>query len=114
MLPTAGEAFAEDSVVEAWGGRLAAVLDTVEQRGGTIRSLGRPPGEEAHREANQVILDSAVLMSSGEEQTTLLVIASPGEGVMIEDIVTRAERLGVETLRIDPRRVGQGGLAAPG
>ena len=53
-------------------------------------------------------------MSSGEEQTTLLVIASPGEGVMIEDIVTRAERLVVESLRIDPRRVGQGGLAAPG
>jgi hypothetical protein len=111
VLPTALRAFAQDSVEPAWRGRFAAVLGAV-QLGGTVRPLDRPAGADAYREANQAILDTALSISSGAVLTSLLVIGSPGEGAMVEDIVRRAKRLGLQTLRIDPRLLGKANFTA--
>ena len=102
VLPTTREIFREDSVEPAWRHRFDALLDAVEERGGTIRTLDLEPTEDAYRRANKVILDRAAEIADADQRVTLLVVAAPGQGQMIEDILRLAELSDVPALRIDP------------
>jgi len=102
VLPTAREVFAQDSVEPAWRDRFEAVLEEVERRLGTIRTLDRDPGEAAYRAANQAILDTAARLAVGGQRSVALVVAREGEGQMVEDLLRRARLAGQPALRIDP------------
>ena len=101
VLPTAREVFVDDSVEEAWRARFEAVLDEVTDRGGTIRSLDREPGEAAYQAANQAFLDAAGELAV-DGDVAVLVVAHEGEGQMIEDLLARARERGIPSRRIDP------------
>ena len=102
VLPTAPETFRADSVAPEWRDRFDAVLSEAVRRGGTLTGLGLPAGQDAYRRGNQAILEMAVGFQDQDERLVVLVIASPGEGRMIEDLVGRAELRGLPILRIDP------------
>ena len=91
ILPTTREVFRDDSVTPDWQPRFDTALEEIESRGGTVESLGLEPGEAAYRRANQAMLDRAGTLADDGERAAALVIARPGEGEMIKDLVTRAE-----------------------
>lgn len=101
VLPTAVAVFAEESVEPAWRDRFAAVLEEVDVRGGTIRTLDAEPGE-TYREANQAIIDTTTRLGRGAAHTLAVVVASEGEGPMVEDLLKRAGAAGMASRRIDP------------
>jgi len=102
VLPTTRDVFREDSVLPDWRDRFDTALETVERRGGRIQTLDLEPGAAAYRRANQVILDRAAALAAGEQRRAAVVIARPGEGQMIEDLLHRAKLDDVPVLRIDP------------
>ncbi len=106
VLPTAPETFRADSVALEWRDRFDAVVSEAVRRGGTLNGLGLPPGQDAYRRGNQAILEKAVGFQDQDERLVVLVIASPGEGRMIEDLVGHARLRGLPILRIDPAADG--------
>ena len=69
---------------------------------GTVTGLGLPPEDEAYRRCNQAILDTAAACQGNGERLALVVVASPGEGRMVEDLIGRAKRRRLPVLRVDP------------
>lgn len=102
VLPTRPETFRQDSVQPLWRDRFDGVLAEVVSRGGTVTGLGLSPGQDAYGSANQAILDMAVGFQERDERCVVLVVASPGEGRMVEDMVARARSHGLPVVRIDP------------
>jgi hypothetical protein len=102
VLPTSVEDFRKASVTEAWRSRYDRVLYRVTRTGGDVHSLGLADGENAYREANRRILESAGALTTGSERTVALVIAAEQEGEMVIDFTAQAALQSVPVLRIDP------------
>jgi hypothetical protein len=60
------------------------------------------PGEAAYRAPNRRILRTASDLAIGDERAVAFVVARPGEGQMIEDLIAGAERREIPVLRVDP------------
>ncbi|WP_395728594.1 hypothetical protein [Nakamurella sp.] len=102
VLPTTRQIFREDSVESGSRHRFDNVVAEVLKRGGTVETLDLEPGEGAYRRANQVILDRAAELAEGDQRCVGLVVAAPGEGRMIDDLLHRSALTGTPVLRIDP------------
>jgi tetratricopeptide (TPR) repeat protein len=102
VLPTTIQEFREASVAESWRARYDRALDHLQGHGGQLTALRHADGEEAYRAANRHILQSAAALATGNQRAVALVIASEGEGEMVEDFTARAALLGIPVLRIDP------------
>ncbi len=101
ILPTPESVFREDSVAEDWRDRFDAVLEQV-RAGGSLRSLGLAPGEEAYRRANTAFLDRAAQLTGEDERVVALLVAAEGEGATVAHLGEAAELRHVPVLRIDP------------
>jgi hypothetical protein len=101
ILPTPPEEFRAHSVDQGWRERHDRALLRVSEIG-TVESLGLPNGTSAYRAANIGCLQRAKELAEDDEGVLALVIASPGEGAMVEDFRANAELRGVPVIRIDP------------
>ncbi len=102
VLPTTEPVFRDDSVAEDWRDRFAAALAAVRARGGTVRSLGLPAGEDAYRQANSAFLDEAITLAGDAERAVALLVAGDGEGATVTHLAECAAVWHVPVLRIDP------------
>jgi tetratricopeptide (TPR) repeat protein len=102
VLPTTVEDFRDASVAEQWRQRYDRVLQRVPSTGGEVRQLGLADGDEAYRETNRQVLESAVALATGDQRAVALVIATEHEGEMVMDFTAQAAPEGVLVLRIDP------------
>lgn len=102
VLPTSVEGFRDASVAETWRQRYDRVLQHIPGTGGEIRTLGLPDGDDAYRQANRQILESAADLATGPQRAVALVIATEQEGEMVMDFTAQAALHGISVLRIDP------------
>lgn len=99
VLPTSREAFREASVEGSWRGRYDRALDMA----ASVETLDLADGAAAYRAANTRVVERALELRSDErERAVALVIASPGQGAMVEDFIAQATRAGMTVERIDP------------
>jgi tetratricopeptide (TPR) repeat protein len=102
VLPTSVQDFREASVAEEWRDRYDRVLQHVPLAGGDIRTLGLPDGDDAYRQANRQILETAAVLATDPQRAVALVIATEEEGEMVRDFTAQAALQGIPVLRIDP------------
>jgi tetratricopeptide (TPR) repeat protein len=103
VLPTDEAVFAQESVQKAWRPRFKQALKRAREKGGgSVSSLGLPDGADAYRAANAEFVEKALDLASPRERVVALVVAAPGEGAIVEDLVSWAGKKGVPVLRIDP------------
>lgn len=101
VLPTSRSEFRESSVEASWRDRHDRVLERVE-RDGSVEALDLEDGEDAYRAANARVLERAAELAGEDERLVVLIVASPGEGMMVEDFIYGAQLRGLPVLRIDP------------
>jgi hypothetical protein len=102
ILPTPEEVFRVRSVDAGWRERFDRALEHVRERG-TVQSLGLADGSEAYRRANAAFLEKAKELARDLTRVVVLVVASEGDGQMVQDLLDRARSGGISHIRIDPR-----------
>jgi tetratricopeptide (TPR) repeat protein len=102
VLPTSVKDFREASVAEEWRDRYDRVIQHVPLAGGEIRTLGLPDGDDAYRQANRQVLETAAALATDSQRAVALVIATEEEGEMVMDFAAQAALWRIPVLRIDP------------
>jgi hypothetical protein len=102
ILPTPEAVFRVRSVDAGWRDRFDRAIEHVHERG-TVQSLGLADGSEAYRRANAAFLEKAKGLARDLTRVVVLVVASEGEGQMVQDLLDRARSDGIAHIRIDPR-----------
>ncbi|HXB17108.1 MAG TPA: tetratricopeptide repeat-containing protein [Solirubrobacteraceae bacterium] len=101
VLPTLRGDFRERSVEEDWRARHDTAIDRALEVG-ELTTLDMPDGTEAYRAANARILERAEQLAVEADRVVALIVASPGEGAMVEHLAARAAARGRPVIRIDP------------